>query len=194
MSHWDYVKKDYKLKEHIGQGTYGCVYKAKHRHTKEVCAIKYIKDFMKSEQHAKMVVRELVILRKLTKMKNNIFTTKLRDIIIAGTEDNFDAIFLIMDYESQDLADMINSDDLEFDEGHALIMLYNMLCSINFIHSANIMHRDLKPGNILINSNSQIKLCDFGMARTYEEMTDSKDDKKRPSSAEGQPPTAKKMT
>jgi serine/threonine protein kinase len=112
MSHWDYVKKDYKLKEHVGSGTYGCVYKAKHRHTKQVFAIKYIKDFMKSDQHAKMVVRELVILRKLSKMKNNIFTTKLRDIVLAGDEDNFEAIFLIMDYESQDLADLINSNTI----------------------------------------------------------------------------------
>ena len=43
------------------------------------------------------------------------------------------------------------------------------MCAIKQIHSANILHRDLKPANILINSNSNIKICDFGIARTLPE-------------------------
>ena len=50
-------------------------------------------------------------------------------------------------------------------ENHVLVILYNLLCAINFIHSAGVMHRDLKPANVLINSDSQIKICDFGIAR-----------------------------
>ena len=46
------------------------------------------------------------------------------------------------------------------------LILYNLLCAIKFMHSANVMHRDLKPGNILINQECQIKICDFGIART----------------------------
>ena len=41
-----------------------------------------------------------------------------------------------------------------------------MLCAVNFLHSTNIIHRDLKPANILIDSNCNIKICDFGLART----------------------------
>ena len=47
-----------------------------------------------------------------------------------------------------------------------IIILYNILCSVNFLHSANVIHRDIKPANILINSECEVKICDFGMART----------------------------
>lgn len=50
-----------------------------------------------------MVVREITFLRKLSQIKYNIFTTNLRDIIIAGEPETFDSIFLVMDYESNDL-------------------------------------------------------------------------------------------
>lgn len=52
------------------------------------------------------------------------------------------------------------------EEQHMVIILYNILCSVNFLHSANIIHRDIKPANILINSECEVKICDFGMART----------------------------
>jgi serine/threonine protein kinase len=36
-----------------------------------------------------------------------------------------------------------------------------------YIHSANVIHRDLKPGNLLVNSDCELKICDFGLARGY---------------------------
>ena len=55
---------------------------------------------------------------------------------------------------------------VDFDEDHIKYILYNLLCSMKFIHSADIMHRDIKPGNILINADCQIKICDFGLSRS----------------------------
>ena len=44
--------------------------------------------------------------------------------------------------------------------------MYNMLCSVNYVHSANLIHRDLKPSNFLMNFDCIPKLCDFGLARS----------------------------
>lgn len=144
----------------------------KHRETGKEYAAKLVKNVMGSKQHARMVARELIILRKLSKVKSNIFTTKLRDVLVP--KDDYSSIFFIMDYESNDLKKLLQNDEVKFDQEHALIILYNILCGLNFLHSANIIHRDIKPGNILINSNCQIKICDFGMARTMSLATGDK--------------------
>jgi len=54
-------------------------------------------------------------------------------------------------------------------ERHVITILYNLLCSLNFVHTANVIHRDLKPSNILISHECSIKICDFGVARTFPE-------------------------
>jgi mitogen-activated protein kinase 1/3 len=60
---------------------------------------------------------------------------------------------------------MFNSHNDGFDEDHVKTILYNLLCAINFIHTADVIHRDLKPNYILIDDQCRIKLCDFGLAR-----------------------------
>lgn len=105
-------------------------------------------------------------------MKENIFTTKLIDIIVPRSKqsDKFSELFLVMNSEQQDLKKIFTEmRPPAFSEDHIVTILYNLLCSINFLHSANIMHRDLKPANILINGDCGIKICDFGLARSSNE-------------------------
>ena len=45
--------------------------------------------------------------------------------------------------------------------------MYNLLCSVKYLHDSNVIHRDIKPANILVNEDCTIKLCDFGLARSY---------------------------
>jgi mitogen-activated protein kinase 1/3 len=79
-------------------------------------------------------------------MKNNIYTTKLLDLLLVE-----DCLFIVLEHVDQDLKKVLsNSDEINFTEKHVVTILYNMLCSINFLHSANVMHRDIKPANILI--------------------------------------------
>lgn len=54
---------------------------------------------------------------------------------------------------------------LLLDEEYCQFYLYQILRALKFIHSANIMHRDLKPRNILIDDNNDLKICDFGLSR-----------------------------
>jgi serine/threonine protein kinase len=106
---------------------------------------------MKNDVHAQVMVRELTILRELSQIENNDYTTRLHDVILAGDPDTFTSMFLVMDYVEQDLAHLMKSNKVAFGQEDVLHIFYNILCGINFMNSANIMHRDLKPGNILIN-------------------------------------------
>ena len=63
-----------------------------------------------------------------------------------------------------DLARLLQG-PIELSDLHVQSMVYQILCGIKYIHSANVIHRDLKPGNILINAQGQLKICDFGLAR-----------------------------
>lgn len=71
-----------------------------------------------------------------------------------------------MSFIDQDLNKVLKVKN--FSEEHMTIILYNLLCALHFLHSANIMHRDIKPGNILVTKDCQIKICDFGLSQTIE--------------------------
>jgi len=71
---------------------------------------------------------------------------------------------LVMEYMQSDLHKIIYSDN-ELSSSHMAFIIYQILCALKHIHSAGVIHRDLKPGNILINADCSAKICDFGLAR-----------------------------
>jgi len=52
-------------------------------------------------------------------------------------------------------------------EKQAKTVIYNLLLAVKYLHSTGVMHRDLKPQNILITKSCTVKLCDFGLARNF---------------------------
>ena len=79
-------------------------------------------------------------------------------------------IFVVMEYMDIDLKEFLNRfDRSNITTTHLMTIIYNLLCAVKFLHSLNIIHRDLKPANILIDSNCNVKLCDFGHSRTLPE-------------------------
>mmetsp|Transcript_2866 Transcript_2866/g.358 ORF Transcript_2866/g.358 Transcript_2866/m.358 type:complete len:81 (+) Transcript_2866:268-510(+) len=71
-----------------------------------------------------------------------------------------------MNYADSDLVKIFKS-DVYLQHDQILYIMYQIVCGIRYMHSANILHRDLKPANILINSNCSVKICDFGLSRSY---------------------------
>ena len=103
-------------------------------------------------------------------MDDNQFTTKIHDIIVpSDSKEEFNSLFIIMDFWERDLVTLLKLPKIQLSEDHAIAILYNILCSIKFLHEAGIIHRDLKPANILVNDQCQIRICDFGLSTSIKE-------------------------
>lgn len=83
----------------------------------------------------------------------------------AKEQADLSQICLVMEYIDTDL-DQLLKHKIDFKEHHMLKIVYNCLCAIAFLHLCNVIHRDVKPANILIMSDCNVKLCDFGLSRS----------------------------
>ena len=80
-----------------------------------------------------------------------------------------------MEYEDSDLKKVMRQGVMTgISQEHIKLILYNLLCAVKYVHSANVMHRDFKPANILIDKDCQVKLCDFGISRTLPDSLNGK--------------------
>ncbi|XP_041036303.1 cyclin-dependent kinase 2 isoform X3 [Carcharodon carcharias] len=145
--------------EKIGEGTYGVVYKAKNKDTGEVVALKKIRLDTETEGVPSTAIREISLLKELS--HPNI--VKLLDVI--HTENK---LYLVFEFLHQDLKKFM---DVSSVNGIPLPLvksyLFQLLQGLAFCHSHRVLHRDLKPQNLLINAEGAIKLADFGLARAF---------------------------
>jgi len=65
-----------------------------------------------------------------------------------------------------DLHQIIRSEQ-PLTDAHYQYFIYQICRGLKYIHSANVLHRDLKPGNLLVNADCELKICDFGLARGF---------------------------
>ena len=147
----------YQLEEHLGEGGMAQVYRATKLGADERSyALKFIKsEFAKDEQFRKRFRREI----KLCQVLKHPNIVALEDW---GEEG--DCLFLVLEYvEGQDLDERISPDGLELSE--ILLYLEGLVCGLSYAHDRGVVHRDLKPGNVMINHLGEIKIMDFGLAR-----------------------------
>ena len=157
---WGPILDNYEPIQVLGAGSYGKVIEALDKTTKRKVAIKKVNELFADIVDSKRILREITLLRF---MKNR-FIVELLDIEYDRKNKNFDSIYLIFECLPSDLKKLIKSSTfLTMDD--VRMYVYHILCGLKYIHSCAVLHRDLKPGNILLDHNYQVKICDFGLAR-----------------------------
>ncbi|WRT69361.1 uncharacterized protein IL334_006345 [Kwoniella shivajii] len=157
------VGHTYHVLDVIGEGAYGVVASAVHRPSGTKVAIKKIAPFDHS-MFALRTLRELKLLKYFAEegVSENIIS--VLDIIRPASYDSFKEVYLVQELLETDLHRVIRTQDLSDD--HCQYFLYQTCRALKALHSAEIIHRDLKPSNLLLNANCDLKVCDFGLARS----------------------------
>jgi len=134
------------------------VWKSFDKKTREVVALKKIFDAFQNSTDAQRTFREVMFLQELADNENIV---KLLDVIRAENDRD---LYLVFDYMETDLHAVIRANILE--EIHKQYIIYQILKCTKYMHSADLLHRDYKPSNILLNSECHVKVADFGLARS----------------------------
>eukprot|EP01018_Ginkgo_biloba_P026854 Gb_19911 [translate_table: standard] len=150
----------YQIQEVIGKGSYGVVCSAIDTHTGERVAIKKISDVFEHVSDATRILREIKLLRLLQQPE----IVEIKHIMLPPSQREFKDIYVVFELMESDLHQVIKAND-DLTPEHYQFFLYQLLRALKYIHTANVFHRDLKPKNILANSDCRLKICDFGLAR-----------------------------
>jgi len=145
--------------EKLGEGTYATVYKGRSRTTNEIVALKEI-HLDAEEGTPSTAIREISLMKEL----KHVNIVRLHDVIHTETK-----LVLIFEYCEQDLKKYMDQhgDRGALDPNTVRSFMYQLLKGTSFCHENRVLHRDLKPQNLLINKKGELKLGDFGLARAF---------------------------
>eukprot|EP00043_Microstomoeca_roanoka_P007797 m.75443 g.75443 ORF g.75443 m.75443 type:complete len:367 (-) comp13980_c1_seq1:179-1279(-) len=150
----------------LGEGAYGMVVSALDTQTNIRVAIKKVTP-LTHQTFCQRTLREILLLSQL---KHDNIVALLN--VLVGDEQPLKEVYLVLNLMETDLHKLLKSLHRRgecLSESHTCFFLYQMFLGVKYIHSANVMHRDLKPGNMLINvSNCDLRICDFGLSRVYD--------------------------
>ncbi|CAM8918685.1 unnamed protein product [Rhodiola kirilowii] len=161
MSESDGSKKvadRYLKREVLGEGTYGVVFKAIDTKTGQVVAIKKIRLGKQKEGVNFTALREIKLLKEL------------KDPNIIELSDAFPHkgnLHLVFEFMETDLEAVIRDRNIFLSAGDIKSYIQMTLKGLAVCHKKWVLHRDMKPNNLLIGPNGQLKLADFGLARIF---------------------------
>ncbi|XP_010610183.1 serine/threonine-protein kinase 36 isoform X3 [Fukomys damarensis] len=145
----------YHVLEMIGEGSFGRVYKGRKKYSAQVVALKFIPKLGRSEKELRNLQREIEIMQGL------------RHPNIVHMLDSFETdkeVVVVTDYAEGELFQILE-DDGKLPEDQVQAIAAQLVSALYYLHSHRILHRDMKPQNILLAKGGGIKLCDFGFAR-----------------------------
>jgi len=142
----------------IGEGTYAVVYRAREKSTGRRVAIKKIKVGQFKDGLDMSAIREVKYLRELSHPN----VIELLDVYSSKTNLN-----LVLEFLDTDLELIIKDRSLVFLPADIKSWVAMTFRGLEFCHRNFILHRDLKPNNLLVASNGLLKIADFGLARDF---------------------------
>jgi serine/threonine protein kinase len=152
------VNERYEKLEKIGEGTYGVVYKAKDKETGEIVALKKVRMGNEDEGVPSTALREIALLKEIQHPN----TVGLLDV-----ESSESKLYLIFEFCDSDLKKYMNNIRGTLSAQLVKELMYQMVMGITYCHMHRLIHRDLKPQNILVDKKGVLKLADFGLARAF---------------------------
>uniref|UniRef100_A0A8I3WTD9 cyclin-dependent kinase n=1 Tax=Callithrix jacchus TaxID=9483 RepID=A0A8I3WTD9_CALJA len=160
--------QQYECVAEIGEGAYGKVFKARDlKNGGRFVALKRVRVQTGEEGMPLSTIREVAVLRHLETFEHpNV--VRLFDVCTVSRTDRETKLTLVFEHVDQDLTTYLDKvPEPGVPTETIKDMMFQLLRGLDFLHSHRVVHRDLKPQNILVTSNGQIKLADFGLARIY---------------------------
>jgi len=142
----------------LGEGTYGEVFRARRKGTREEFALKRIRMENETQGIPATTLREIATLRTL-KHPNIV---KLYDVICKGKK-----LVLVFELMTKDLRVYLDKIKSPLPADLTRSYMYQIMLALDYCHRHRVIHRDIKPQNLLIDTEGNIKLADFGLARAF---------------------------
>ncbi|XP_036436912.1 serine/threonine-protein kinase 36 [Colossoma macropomum] len=147
--------EQYHVLEMIGEGSFGRVYKGRRKFSGQVVALKFIPKVGRSDKELRSLKREIEIMRGLR--HPNI-------VLLLDSFETEREVVVVTEYAEGELFQILE-DDGSLPESQVREIACQLVSALYYLHSNRILHRDMKPQNILLGKGGVVKLCDFGFAR-----------------------------
>lgn len=162
-----YVYKYYKPKSLVGQGATAVVCSCVDTRSGRIVAIKRIDDVYADLEFMKQCLREIRCM-KLFRLHPNLLSVEAIIEPMSASKGGGE-IYVVSECMQTNLRHLLNRPVKDqFTEEQITYLMYQIICGINYMHSAGILHRDLKPDNILVNKGCELKIGDFGLSRSID--------------------------